>query len=118
MTILVRDRAQEDKLVQVIEPLDTVYLTYDWVNNDGRLAFIKTHWPNYYGVEINQIHKLYYGDYLNSKNEIENLLMKIRQSTDISDILVDNVKVTRTCTQCPVYDTLEDELMEIAQQVP
>ena len=46
MTILVRDRAQDDKLVKVLEPLDTVELTYKWDTDDedmlGRLMFVKT----------------------------------------------------------------------------
>ena len=35
----------------------TTTITYDWANNNGRLGYVKTNWPNYYGVEINQIHK-------------------------------------------------------------
>ena len=66
MTILVRDRAQDDKLVKVIEPLDTVELTYKWDTDDedmlGRLMFVKTNYPDYNSVEVTQIHKLYYGD--------------------------------------------------------
>lgn len=116
MTIIVRDRAQEDKVVKVIEPLNTVSLTYDFENNDGRLAFVKNNWPNYNGVEVNQIHKLYYGDYLNSLGEIENVLQKVRQSTDIGDTVLEDVKVIRTCKQCPVYDELESELEEMALQ--
>ena len=113
LTILIRDRAQDDKLVKVIEPLDTVYLTYDWENNDGRLAFVKTHWPYYNGVEVNQLHKLYYGDYLNSAGETESVLLKVRQSTDIGDKILEDVKVIRTCPNCPVYDNLEEEMMEM-----
>ena len=116
MTIIIRDRAQDDKVVRVIEPLDTVDLTYDFANNDGRLAFVKTNWPNYGGVEINQIHKLYYGDYLNSQGETENVLQKVRQSTDVKEGVLEDVKVVRTCTSCPVYDMLEDELTAVASQ--
>lgn len=116
MTIIIRDRAQEDKVVKIIEPLDTVSLTYDFENNDGRLAFVKTNWPNYNGAEINQIHKLYYGDYLNSQGETENVLQKVRQSTDIGDTVLENVKVIRTCNQCPVYDELNAELEEMGLQ--
>lgn len=114
MTIIVRDRAQEDKVVKVIEPLNTVDLTYDFENNDGRLAFVKNHWPDYSGTEISQIHKLYYGDYINSLGETENVLQKVRQSTDVKDTMIENIKVVRACTQCPVYDTLEDELEQMA----
>lgn len=117
MTIIVRDRAQEDKVVKIIEPLDTVQLVYDFENNDGRLAFVQTNWPNYNGMEIDQIHKLYYGDYLSSTGETENVLQKVRQSTNIGDTVLENVKVVRTCNQCPVYDTLEDEMQEMSTQV-
>jgi hypothetical protein len=118
MTIIVRDRAQEDKVVKVIEPCNTVSLTYDFENNEGRLAFVKNNWPNYNGAEVNQIHKLYYGDYVNSLGETENVLQKVRQSTDIGEKVLEDVKVIRTCKQCPVYDELEDELEEMALQKP
>ena len=113
LTILIRDRAQEDKVVKVLEPLDVVNLTYDWISNDGRLAYVKTHWPNYNGVEINQIHKLYYGDYLNSKGEIDNVLMKIRQSTNFGKEILENVEKIRKCKQCPVYDELDKEIEDL-----
>lgn len=116
MTIIVRDRAKEDKVVKVIEPLNTVALTYDFENNDGRLGFVKTNYPNYNGAEVNQIHKLYYGDYLNSLGEIENVLQKVRQSTDIGDKVLENVKIIRTCKQCPVYDELDAEIAEMSTQ--
>lgn len=118
MTIIVRDRAQDDKVVKVIEPLNTVSLTYDFENNDGRLAFVKSNWPNYNGAEVNQIHKLYYGDYVNSLGETENVLQKVRQSTDIGEKVLEDVKVIRTCKQCPVYDELDAELEEMALQIP
>ena len=113
MTIIIRDRAQEDKVIKIIEPLNTVNLTYDFDTNEGRLAFVKTEWPNYNGVKIDQIHKLYYADYTNSLGEVENVLQKVRQSTDIDEEVLENVKVTRICNQCPVYDDLNEELKEI-----
>ena len=119
MTILIRDRAQEDKVVKVIEPLDTVNLTFDWENNDGRLAFVKTHWPNYNGIEINQIHKLYYDDYLNSKENIDNVLIKVKQSTNFGKEVLENVKKIRDCNQCPVFDELDKEIENmLATQCP
>ena len=119
MTILIRDRAQEDKVVKVIEPLDTVNLTFDWENNEGRLAFVKTHWPNYNGVEIDQIHKLYYEDYLNSQGKIDNVLMKVRQSTNFGKEVLENVEQIRTCKQCPVFDKLDKEIEDmLATQNP
>ena len=119
MTILIRDRAQEDKVVKVIEPLDTVNLTFDWENNEGRLAFVKTHWPNYNGVEIDQIHKLYYEDYLNSQGKIDNVLMKVRQSTNFGKEILENVEQVRTCKQCPVFDKLDKEIEDmLATQNP
>ena len=105
MTILIRDRAQEDKVVKVIEPLNTVNLTYDWANNNG--------------VEINQIHKLYYDDYLNSEGKIDNVLMKVRQSTEFGKENLENIEKVRTCKQCPVYDTLDKEIEDLlASQNP
>ena len=119
MTILIRDRAQEDKVVKVIEPLDTVNLTFEWENNEGRLAFVKTHWPNYNGVEIDQIHKLYYEDYLNSQGKIDNVLMKVRQSTNFGKEVLENVEQIRTCKQCPVFDKLDKEIEDmLATQNP
>jgi hypothetical protein len=95
MTIIIRDRAQDDKVVKIIEPLDTVHLTYDFENNDGRLALVETNWPNYNGAEIEQKHELFYGDYLNSLGETENVLQKVKQTTDVGDLVLENVKVTK-----------------------
>lgn len=94
VTIIIRDRAQDDKVVKVIEPLDTVSLTYD-LNNEGRLSLVETNWPNYNGAEINQTHNLYYGDYLNSAGETENVLQKVKQTTDVGELVLENVKVTK-----------------------
>lgn len=107
MTVLIRDRAQDDKLVKVIEPLDTVELTYDWAKEDGRLVYVRTFWPYYRGAEIKQIHKLYYGDYLNSRDETERVLMKVRQTTDFKEL--EKVEVYRNCPVCPIYDELDEE---------
>jgi hypothetical protein len=116
MTILIRDRAQDDKLVKVIEPLDTVELTYNWTTDDeenyGRLLYVRTFWPYYNGLEVKQLHKLYYGDYLNSNDEIESVLLKIRQTTEFKEL--EEVQVYRTCPVCPIYDELSEE--EKAQQ--
>ena len=87
-TIIVRDRAQEDKVIKVIEPTDTVNLTYDFENNDGRLSLVETNWPNYDGFEVDQVHELQYGDYLNSNDEIENVLLSINQTTTFKDNLL------------------------------
>ena len=113
MTILVRDRAQEDKVVKVIEPLDTVFLTYDF-NDDGRLKYIRTEWPNYNAVgAVSQLHKLYYGDYLTSQNTIESVLQKVRQITKITKTYMDGVKVTKLSAENEqiykaVYKQLQD----------
>lgn len=116
MTILIRDRAQDDKLVKVIEPLDTVELTYNWTTDDeenyGRLLYVRTFWPYYNGLEVKQLHKLYYGDYLNSNDEIESVLLKIRQTTEFKEL--EEVHVYRSCPVCPIYDELSEE--EKAQQ--
>ncbi len=113
MTILVRDRAQEDKVVKVIEPLDTVFLTYDF-NDDGRLKYIRTEWPNYNSVgAVSQLHKLYYGDYLTSQNTIESVLQKVRQITKITKTYMDGVKVAKLSAENEqiykaVYKQLQD----------
>lgn len=96
--------------------MDTVNLTYDFANNEGRLAFVKTDWPDYNGASISQIHKLYYGDYLNSAGETESVLLKVRQSTDIEKKLLEDIKITRNCNQCPVYDELENEFNNMTLQ--
>ena len=80
VTIIIRDRAQDDKVVRIIEPLNTVDLTYNPAN-DNRLAFTETIYPDYGGVEISQITKLSYSDYLNSKNNIENVVTGVEQRT-------------------------------------
>lgn len=82
LTILIRDRAQEDKVVRVIEPLDEVTLTYN-PNNEGRLAKVETYWPNYEGYEVTQNHELGYGEYTNSDDETDNVLLQVNQTTVI-----------------------------------
>lgn len=119
LTILIRDKAQDDKLVKVIEPLDTVTLTFDWntgnADTEGRLAFVETNYPNYNGIELTQLHKLYYGPYVNSLGETEEVLQKIRQSTDFGEEVLENVEKIRNCPQCPVYETLSQELEELKE---
>lgn len=83
-------------------------MTYNFIDEDRRLDFVKTHWPNYNGVEVNQLHKLFYGDYMTSEDETITVLRKVRQSTQIGDKVLDNVKVIRSCKQCPVYDDLDE----------
>ena len=85
LTIIIRDRAQEDKVVQVLEPLDTVDLTYDFANDNGRLSFVKTHWPDYEGLAVTQTHELTYQDYLNSNDETESVLYSVKQKTIIEE---------------------------------
>lgn len=117
MTILIRDRAQDDKVVRIIEPLDTVDLNYKWDENDedmdGRLVFVKTNYPNYNGVEVSQIHKLYYGPYLNQYGNVESVLQKIQQSTEFGKEVLENVKQIRTCKQCPVFEDLDKEIAQL-----
>lgn len=85
-----------------------MYLTYNFVDEDKRLGFVKTHWANYNGVEVNQIHKLFYGPYLTSDNEDITVLRKVRQATDIGEEILENVTTYRNCKECPVYDELDD----------
>lgn len=113
VTILIRDKAQEDKVVKVIEPLDTVYLTFDWENDQGRLHYIRTEWPNYKSVgEVTQLHKLEYGDYLTSYGEIESVLVKVRQITKITKTYMDGVKVTKLSAENEIiFNTIYSETM-------
>lgn len=75
-----RDRAYKDKVVKVLEPLDTVNLIFN-PDNDDRLAYVHTVYPEYDGLEISQVIKLGYEDYLNSKDKIENVVKTIEQRT-------------------------------------
>ena len=127
LTVLIRDRAQEDKLVKVIEPLDTVELTYDWKMNEGRLGFVQTHWPNFDDIEVTQLHKLIYGDYLNSEGKTESVLHQIRQATTGRYRNVQEGDVN-TCPECgceegfhefptdPEFAGLMEELKAMRQQ--
>ena len=81
LTVIVKDRAQDDKVVKILEPLNTVDLTYDYENNEGRLVVAKTYWPDYEGVEVTQTHELIYQEYLNSDNKIDTVLYGVRQTT-------------------------------------
>lgn len=117
MTILIRDRAQDDKLVKVIEPLSTVELTYDWTTETeedyGHLVYVKTFWPYYNGLEVKQMHKLYYGDYIDSNDETQRVLLKIRQTTDFKEL--QEVQVYRNCPTCPIYDKLSGEQIQLQE---
>lgn len=115
LTILVRDRAQEDKVVKVIEPLDTVHLTYDFENEDGRLKYIRTEWDNYESIgAVSQLHKLYYEDYLTSDDTIESVLGKVRQITKITKTYMDGVSVTRLSAENEkIYKTIYQELTDM-----
>jgi hypothetical protein len=114
LTIIVRDRAQEDKVVKVIEPLDTVYLTFDW-NDQGRLHYIRTEWDNYRSVgAVSQLHKLYYEPYLTSYGEIESVLTKVRQITKVTKEYMDGVKVTKLSAENEqIYKSIYKELSDM-----
>ena len=70
-TTLIRDKAQEDKLVKVIEPNATTNLTYQ---SDGRLKVVEMLSSQ---DDIRVQDELNYGDYENSKGEVEDLLLSI-----------------------------------------
>ena len=101
-------------MVKVIEPLDTVYLTFDW-NDDGRLHYIRTEWENYRSVgAVSQLHKLYYEPYLTSYNEIESVLTKVRQITKVTKTYMDGVKVTKLSAENEtIYTTIYRELNDM-----
>lgn len=96
LTILIRDRAQEDKVVKVIEPLDTVHLTYDFENEDGRLKYIRTEWDNYEAIgAVSQLHKLFYEPYLTSEGVYESVLKKVQQITKVVKVYMNGIKIPR-----------------------
>ena len=116
ITIIVRDRANEDKVVKVIEPLDVVHLTYN-PENENRLAFTKTIYPDYDGVEVSQIVKLGYQDYLNSYNEIDNVVTTVEQRTFVTKKNLDNIGVSYPDgTQEAKYMILENELQALIEK--
>ncbi len=114
LVIIVRDRAQEDKVVKVIEPQDTVYLTYNW-EDEGRLAYIRTEYPNYKSIgAISQLHKLYYEDYLTSYGAVESVLGKVRQVSKLVKKHMENVKITSLNTESDrIYDSIYKEITEM-----
>ena len=81
-----------DKVIQVLEPIDTVDLTYN-PDNDDRLAFVETNYPDYNGVLVSQIIKLGYQDYLNSKDRVDNVVTTVEQRTFVREKNQKNVKV-------------------------
>lgn len=100
-------------MVEVREPLDTVSLYYN-PDNDNRLAFAKTVYPDYNGVEVSQIIKLGYEDYLNSKNEIDNVVVTVEQRTFVKKKILDNVNVSYpNGSQEAKYIKLEAELQQL-----
>lgn len=70
-TILIRDRALEDKLVKIIEPNSTTNLMYQ---ADGRLKVVESLFDL---DNLRTEDELNYGEYINSKNEVENTLLSI-----------------------------------------
>ena len=62
---------------------------------------------------------MYYGDYLNSEGNIDNVLMKVRQSTNFGNEILENVEKVRTCKQCLIFDELDKEIEDmLAAQNP
>lgn len=61
--------------------------------NDNRLAFVKTVYPDYDGAEVSQIIKLGYEDYLNSKNETDNVVTTVEQRTYVKKKNLDNINI-------------------------
>lgn len=76
LTTLIRDRAQKDKLVKVIEPTSVVELLY---NPDETLNKVITTSEK---CETKTTETLAYGDYLNSENITEKVLLSILSTTE------------------------------------
>lgn len=101
-------------MVKIIEPLDTVNLTFDW-NDGGRLHYIRTEWDSYRSVgAVSQLHKLYYEDYLTSYGEIESVLTKVRQITKITKTYMEGVKITRLSAENEqIYKDIYQEIQDL-----
>lgn len=80
---IIRDRANEDKVVKILEPSGETTLVYN-PDNQNRLAFVKTV-STVDETELSQIIKLYYEDYLNSKGKIDNVFTGLEQRSLITD---------------------------------
>ena len=102
-------------MVKIISPLSTTYLTFD-KENDNRLSFIKTDYPNYEGFHISQLNKLNYGDYLNSKGETETVVTTVNQQTEVIEKLMNNTTVLREDVGNPEYDKMIKELEDLEDQ--
>jgi hypothetical protein len=90
------------------------HLSYDFENNDGRLAYVFEDYPNYRDVgSIEQYYKLYYGDYLNSKGEIDNVLMKVRQVTNLTRKFLNIKSTVMSQERLQWYNTLKFEKAEL-----
>ena len=83
-------------------------------DNDNRLAFAKTVYPDYSGAEVSQIIKLGYEDYLNSKNNIDNVVVTVEQRTYVKKKNLDNINITYPDGGQEVkYMKLENELQQL-----
>ena len=115
ITVIVRDRANEDKVVQIREPLDTVTLVYN-PDNENRLAFTKAVYPNYNeeDVEISQIVKLSYSDYVDSKGNTSNVVTSIEQRTNAKKGGSNNLTIVHPNGESEInYKRLEQEMEEL-----
>lgn len=84
-------------------------LTYN-PENENRLAFAKTVYPDYNGTEISQIIKLGYQDYLNSRNKVDNVVTTVEQRTHLKSKIYDEIKVVYPNGGKEKYEKLEKEL--------
>jgi len=79
MTVLIRDRAQDDKLVRIEEGKRITHLEY---SPDGLLMKVIT---RYEDDDITSTETLNYGEYLNSKNVNEWVLLSIASDSNTVD---------------------------------
>lgn len=91
----------------------TTNLTYDF-DDGGRLHYVFEDYPNYRDIgSVEQYYKLYYGDYINSNNEKESLLMKVRQVTNLTRKFL-NIKSTQMSKErLRWYNSLKFEKNEL-----
>ena len=74
-------------------------------------------YPDYNGTELSQIIKLGYEDYLNSKNEIDNVVTTVEQRTYATNKKLNNINITYPNGEQEIkYMKLEEELQALTEK--
>lgn len=77
------------------------------------MAFVKTDWANYGGFHVAQLHKLNYGNYLNSKGQTDNVVVSVEQRTEAIEKILEQAIVTREYAPSQEYEDLDQELEDL-----